>query len=186
MAKHVSYRAALRKAADENWGQKFSSMEEAKRYVIDDKVLPGVALLDIVRRINTAIKALADDKPEDWDAPDNKRPDFAKPFPDLQIGDSLYSFSDNELSQWVVVALEDGGFVRTVQANRSEYNGGKAWVHWGCEDEFPTIVEAVAHALTGEAPEDAYYRKMVAGFDALRDAVGAGDEGKILEAIGQL
>jgi hypothetical protein len=154
-----------------NWGKEFDSEKEAARSLCSDMGVSDAVLLEMLRRFDLVIKAVADDS--DILKKDRQKPENAKVFPEAKVGDILYMcWEFNEgIERYVVVALAEDGFVRVVSADQNSY--AYEVVSWGWNDMYVTEAEAVKALAIND---NEYYTPRVNRSRAILKAVEAGDD----------
>ncbi len=132
--RHYDGPRLARKSAVEGWGPTSPTASDAIQST-KPEMMTEYALLELVRRMNQAIKAWARDKDIDDSVADDgeaTRPEYATKFPDAKIGDILYTCDDldEQVDARIIVSKCDEGYVRTVYSG-IEITENRAYLGWG-------------------------------------------------------
>ena len=174
---HYPHHKTVRKIAENNWGKDYPSLDSAEKEMLGPKTtLADAALLEIVRRLNQVIKALARDADGDYQPRDlAKPPEHAVIIPGLKVGDVLYECDEMEygVCTSIVVSVEPTGHARIVYSSSRPNDSGQVCVHWVDKTYFTTAKDALRLAaendLAWHEPRAAWARECLAALNAGED-----------------
>ena len=176
---HRAYVETVRAVSKANWGREYETEEEAIQALSKGGYdVTSAAMLEIVRRINQVIDALAMDQNCNTQSNEsqNERPGYATKWPEAKVGDVLYRVEEIEeggVCRRVVVSCLDDGYIRTATCDDATYYAYD--IDWGSEDLFPTKAEALADRARKDV---LYYEPRL---DLMRRVLAAIDAGEDLE-----
>jgi hypothetical protein len=141
MKKHVSFTKVVSEIAEGGWGQKFESMEDAEKYLIEKPAeLAAYASAELLRRLS----AFAGQQDSEEQGRPVERPDNVKLFPGKSIGDFLYSFDiDSGISRCLIVGKDRDDAAIVISTPVA--SGDCPWLFYAAGDYlFSTEAEAMA------------------------------------------
>src|SRR5262245_2687437 len=142
--RHYDLARLARARATENWGYEENSKHAAVKGMSPEQVVQG-GILELVRRLNQAIRAWAADADLQEHDEADAIPKWAAPLPWAKVGDVLYSCGDlsEGIGAYVVLHKDDKGILRLARV-LDDYPGGRVYLHWSQEDYHPTRALAAA------------------------------------------
>lgn len=151
---HESFVKTIRRISKSNWGSEYKSSEDAAKALAGKGwSITDAAIVEIVRRLNVVVDALARDDQNDRSQQEDEnfkvRPDGAKAFPGIKIGDILYgdwSIEDG-VSRYVVVSVQEGDFCQIVMVDPWSPKIRAYWVEVDA-GLFRTEAEAIREGVT--------------------------------------
>jgi len=144
---HLPHTKLVRRLAAGNWGCDVEDVESAEKSLLaDSDQLSAHALLEIVKRLNQAIKAWETDDYGSTRFPLGETPDKAERIPGVHVGQVLYCCDSYEPSrspveEWVVVHVTEDGHALVTESR--EYESRQMWASWAGEGFYLTLAEAL-------------------------------------------
>jgi hypothetical protein len=161
-----------------------SSIEALKR---SETSLGDAALLEIVRRINQVVEALAEDAEGDGEvekraACSAKPPKRAVRFDGASVGDVFYRYNPDDyyIARSVAFGVTPSGHVLLVRADQQLHGDGLVTPWWAEEADRRTPGEALTHSLSVEPPDNLndaldFYERMVERLKRLKEGAAGGE-----------
>jgi len=176
---YVSFSEIISQIADEGWGRKYESKEEAKKSLVaNEQSLTAFATLELIKRLNAIGRAAGNDTDRSRNR-ELKIPKNAKRFPNKSIGERLFCGNLIEgFAEFVIIAKDSEHHCMVVLLNNFDLQWPPA-AAIAQEDFFDSMIDAVKNA----AEEDVdYYGKRAEFSKKALDAAIKGED--VSEFIG--
>lgn len=138
---HYSFLETVSRLANSNWGQKFANTNDADKDLMRKPgELTAMACLELLHRFNEFIKAMGDRGECNRYA--ITKPTNAKAFPDVKVGDFLWSGDVIDgFSRFVVVAKDKDGYALIISCNWSDTYTPRP--HYATEYDYTSLEETM-------------------------------------------
>lgn len=118
---HVSYKDAVNKIVDSNWGEQYESIKEASRGLIESPDrLTAYALVELLNRLNSICEAIGGGEkypPQINDRNSQYIDDDSKKFPGKKVGEFVYGMGDELPSRYLITAKDEQDYCMVILAN---------------------------------------------------------------------
>lgn len=157
---HVSFTDIVNRIAESAWGRDFKSSDDPSKELCNDLPrLTAFALVELLKRLNAIAAAAGESSNRRRENPPEKVPDYAKAFPDKEVGDSLFSGDlDDGFAEYLIVAKDESHLCLIVLCGNDVRMKYPPPVHFACNWHYTTLKEAMIECARSDL---SYHQKKV-------------------------